>query len=84
MYGWWSHVSFDDADGDRLLDYVPVKRASDDTVGFYDRATQKFVTSTGSGGFTAGPVSEGAPIVSIKGAGTFRVTTIPGMIIIFE
>ncbi len=84
MYGWWSHVSFDDADGDRLLDYVPVKRAADDTVGFYDRATQKFVTSTGKDGFLAGPVSEGSPIVCIKGAGTFRVTTIPGMIIIFE
>ena len=84
MYGWWSHVSFDDASGERIIDYVPVKRAWDDAVGFFDRVSGKFVTSTGSDGFMAGPVREGPPIVCIKGADTFRVATIPGLIIIFE
>ena len=84
IYGWWSHVSFDDASGERIIDYVPVKRAWDDAVGFFDRVTGKFVTSTGSDGFMAGPVREGPPIVCIKGADTFRVATIPGLIIIFE
>ena len=84
IYGWWSHVSFDDASGERIIDYVPVKRAWDDAVGFFDRVSGKFVTSTGSDGFMAGPVREGPPIVCIKGADTFRVTTIPGLVIIFE
>ena len=56
-YGWWSHVSFDDASGNKILDYIPMQRYSDDKVGFYDRATGKFVTSTGGGNFGAGTVT---------------------------
>ena len=56
-YGWWSHVSFDDASGNKILDYIPMQRYSDDKVGFYDRATGKFVTSTGGGDFSAGTVT---------------------------
>lgn len=56
-YGWWSHVSFDNASGNRILDYIPMQRCSDDKVGFYDRATGKFVTSTGGGDFGAGTVT---------------------------
>ena len=62
-YGWWSHVSFDDADGNKLLDYIPVQR-SDGVVGFWNRVTDKFVTSTGGGAFTAGTVTnEGFEVV---------------------
>ena len=57
LYGWWSFVRFDDASGNAILDYVPAKRATDGTVGFYDRATMKFVVSTGGGAFTAGTVT---------------------------
>ena len=56
-YGWWSHVSFDDASGNRILDYIPMQRCSDDKVGFYDRVKDKFVTSTGGGDFGAGTVT---------------------------
>ena len=62
-YGWWSHVSFDDADGNKLLDYIPVQR-SDGVVGFWNRVTDKFVKSTGGGAFTAGTVTnEGFEVV---------------------
>jgi len=62
-YGWWSHVSFDDADGNKLLDYIPVQR-SDGVVGFWNRVTDKLVTSTGGGAFTAGTVTnEGFEVV---------------------
>ena len=57
LYGWWSYVRFDDENGDAILDYIPAKRYGDDAVGFYDRATGKFVTSTGGGAFTAGTVT---------------------------
>ena len=63
LYGWWSHVSFDDADGNKLLDYIPVQR-SDGVVGFWNRVTDKLVTSTGGGAFTAGTVTnEGFEVV---------------------
>ncbi len=63
-YGWWSHVSFDDADGNKILDYIPVQRG-DGAVGFWNRVTDKFVTSTGNGAFTAGTVTnEGFEAVS--------------------
>lgn len=54
LFGWWSYVRFDDADGEAILDYVPAKREADGAVGFYDRATGSFVLSTGGGAFTAG------------------------------
>ncbi len=57
LYGWWSYVRFDDKNGDAILDYIPAQRIVDDTVGFYDRVTEKFVTSTGGGAFTAGTVT---------------------------
>jgi len=84
MYGWWSHVSFDGADGNRILDYIPAKRTSDNAVGFWDRATKRFMTSSGSGGFTAGPSKDEPPVFFINAAQTFRVSTIPGLIIIVE
>ena len=63
LYGWWSHVSFDDADGNKLLDYIPVQRG-DGVVGFWNRVTDKLVTSTGGGAFTAGTVTnEGFEVV---------------------
>ena len=58
LYGWWSYVRFDDADGNAILDYVPTQRVADDAVGFYDRATGRFVTSSGTDGFTAGTVTD--------------------------
>ena len=62
-YGWWSHVSFDDANGNKMLDYIPVQRG-DGVVGFWDRVTDKLVTSTGGGAFTAGTVTnEGFEVV---------------------
>ena len=81
MFGWWSHVSFDDADGNRILDYIPVKRATDDAVGFWDRASRRFLTSSGTGGFTAGPASDAPQVVFEKVAQTFVVSTIPGMVV---
>ena len=57
LYGWWSYARFDDAQGNAILDYIPVQRIADDAMGFYDRATGKFVLSTGGGAFTAGTVT---------------------------
>ena len=56
LYGWWSYVRFTGEDGDALIDYIPVQR-SDGVVGFWDRVTDKLVTSTGGGAFTAGTVT---------------------------
>ena len=57
LFGWWSYARFDDADGNAILDYIPAQRVTDDKVGFYDRATGKFVSSTGTGDFTVGAVT---------------------------
>ena len=57
LYGWWSYVRFEDENGNAILDYIPAQRVADNTVGFYDRATGKFVLSTGGGAFTAGTVT---------------------------
>lgn len=84
MYGWWSHVSFDGADGNKILDYIPAKRTSDDVVGFYDRVSKRFMTSSGTGGFTAGSVKDEASIFSADAAQTFRVSTIPGVMVVVE
>ncbi len=54
LRGMWSYVQFDGQDGSLSLDYVPVKRVSDGKVGFWDRATKTFVTSSGSKDFEAG------------------------------
>lgn len=64
MWGCWSHVSFDGADGGRILDYIPVKRASDNAVGFWDRVTKRFMARSGSGGFTAGSPKDAPPSFS--------------------
>jgi len=80
MYGWWSHVSLDDEDGNRILDYIPAQRVSDNKVGFYDRATKSFVTSSGTGNFTAGTVTNAAPVAAVNCSATF-VANIPGLII---
>ena len=89
FYGHWSHVSFDDADGNKILDYVPVQRvASDGTlgkVGFYDRATKTFVTSTGTGDFTAGAVKDDEEVVSYNSvSAAAEVNGIPGFMIMFR
>ena len=84
LYGWWSHVSFDSADGGRILDYIPVKRASDDGVGFWDRVTKRFMKSSGTGGFTAGSLKDEPPVVFVRSSGVFTVTTIPGVMIVIK
>ena len=85
MYGWWSHVSFDDKDGNKILDYVPVQRVADGKVGFYDRATLTFVTSSGTGDFTAGTVTNDTPVVAVNASSAaWEVTDIQGLIIIFK
>ena len=63
LYGWWSHVRFTGENGDALLDYIPVQRG-DGVVGFWNCVTDKLVTSTGGGAFTAGTVTnEGFEVV---------------------
>ena len=63
LYGWWSYVRFTGENGDALLDYIPVQRG-DGVVGFWNRVTDKLVTSTGGGAFTAGTVTnEGFEVV---------------------
>ena len=84
MYGWWSHVSFDGADGGRILDYIPVKRASDDAVGFWDRVTKRFMTSFGTGGFTAGTLKDEPSFVFVRSSRVFTVTTLPGVMIVIK
>ena len=44
----WDH-------GDKIHDYVPARRNSDNVVGIYDTVTQTFLTSFGSGSLVAGP-----------------------------
>jgi len=53
MWGCWSHVSLDGADGNLIRDYVPAQRMSDNAVGFYDRVEKTFQTSEGSEAFVA-------------------------------
>ena len=85
FYGHWSHVSFDDKDGYKVLDYVPVQRVADGKVGFYDRATLSFVTSTGTGNFTAGTVTDDTPVVAVNAVSPpFKVSGIPGLLIIVK
>ena len=82
--GWWSHVSIDDADGNRILDYIPAKRTSDGKVGFYDRAKLAFVESSGTGNFGAGTVTNETPVVAVNASKTFAVAGIPGLSIIIR
>ena len=84
MYGWWSHVSFDGADGSRILDYIPMKRASDDAVGFWDRVTKRFMAKSGTGEFTAGTLKDEPPVVFVRSSRVFTVTTIPGIMIVIK
>jgi hypothetical protein len=85
LYGWWSHVSFDDKDGYKILDYVPVQRVADGKVGFYDRATLSFVTSTGTGNFTAGTVTDDTPVTAVNAVSPpYKVSGIPGLLIIVK
>ncbi len=57
LFGWWSYARLEDEAGNALIDYIPAKRLADDKVGFVDRATGAFVTSTGGGDFTSGTVT---------------------------
>ena len=54
IWGCWSHVSLDGADGNLIRDYVPAQRMSDNAVGFYDRVEKTFQTSEGTEAFVAG------------------------------
>ena len=84
-YGWWSHVSFDDVSGNRILDYIPVQRVSDGKVGFYDRATLSFVTSSGTSDFTAGTVTSDTPVMAVNAVTeAFTAADIPGLMIIYR
>ncbi|MBE6396037.1 MAG: hypothetical protein E7046_03440 [Lentisphaerae bacterium] len=87
-YGHWSHVSFDDADGNRILDYVPARRVASDgtpgTAGFYDRATATFVDSSGSGEFTAGETAGEEVVVCNSSSEATLVSDIPGLMIIIQ
>lgn len=84
LRGWWSHVSFDDASGNKILDYIPVQRVSDNKVGFYDRATLSFVASSGTGNFTAGTVTDDTPVKAVNSvSAAHQVTSLPGFIISF-
>ena len=91
-YGWWSYVRFDDASGTAILDYIPAQRITDGKVGFYDRATGRFVASTGSGAFNAGTVTNaswtavnssaatmvrGVPFLDVALDGTLLTVTAP-------
>ena len=67
LFGWWSHVSFQDVNGENLIDYIPVKRTVDGKVSFYDRVSNRFVESAGGGMFTAGEtVGEPQTVVRTK------------------
>lgn len=81
LRGWWSHVSFDDADGNRILDYIPVQRVSDGKVGFYDRATLSFVTSSGKDSFSAGTVTNDTPVTAVNSVSSALRVCYPGLII---
>ena len=81
LYGWWSYVRFDDADGYAILDYIPAQRVHDGKVGFYDRATGKFVLSSSTGDFTAGTVTN-AFATAVHSCQTFMKVDIPTFIII--
>ena len=91
-YGWWSYVRFDDASGTAILDFIPAQRITDGKVGFYDRATGRFVASSGSGAFNAGTVTNaswtavnssaaivarGVPFLDIALDGTSLTVTAP-------
>ena len=80
--GWWSHVSFDDGEGNRILDYVPVQRVADGKVGFYDRVASTFVASSGAGDFTAGAVADETPTAAVNScSAALTVKTIAGLVI---
>ncbi len=53
-FGWWYYLKFYGQDGKLILDYVPVRRSSDNVVGFFDRVGKTFVMPSGGGSFTGG------------------------------
>ncbi|MBQ8113150.1 MAG: hypothetical protein IJ146_08070 [Kiritimatiellae bacterium] len=63
-YGWWYHLTIYGADGNPLLDYVPVKR-SDGVAGFLDRVSAKFVTPTAGGSLVAGDAESEEALVGM-------------------
>ena len=61
------------------------QRASDNTVGFYDRATLTFMPSSGSTAFNAGTVTNDTPVVAVNASSAaWEVTDIQGLIILFK
>lgn len=55
-FGWWYYLKIWGEDGRLLIDFVPVRRTSDNAVGFYNQAEKLFVTPTGGGAYGAGTV----------------------------
>ena len=60
------------------------QRASDNTVGFYDRATLTFMPSSGSTAFNAGTVTNDTPVVAVNGVSEPFTPEFSGLIIIFK
>lgn len=57
-------------DGVLTLDYVPVKRLSDDTYGMYDLVSKTFFGNAGTGAFTGGSARQmEVPICSVERSG---------------
>lgn len=81
-YGWWAYASFEDEDGTKILDYIPVKRSSDGKVGFYDRVAKTFAASSGTGDFTAGPEKAGTETTAFNSVGAaMKISSISGLVI---
>ena len=53
--GRYYYVKITAADGNVVRDFVPARRASDNTIGMYDTVTNTFFTNAGTGEFIAGP-----------------------------
>ena len=64
-FGWWYYLRIYGADDRLLVDYIPVRRTADDTVGFYDQAENRFVTPTGGGTYGAGSAVEDGAFAGI-------------------
>ena len=77
-------MKFGDKDDNAIFDAIPVLRASDNTVGFYDRATLTFMPSSGSTAFTAGTVTNDTPVVAVNGVSEPFTTKFSGLIIMFK
>ena len=46
LCGYWSYLQFDDENGKLIVDYIPVRRTSDNKVGFWDSVSKTLVVPT--------------------------------------